>query len=89
MAALRLMLDGRVRARIPLLGDRDRGIVAENLAAIQEDPQKAGHPSFLRRAAPGAWQHTCPHSFVVLYRWDTAPGHPADAVTIEDLVERL
>lgn len=87
MAPLQLRLDPGVVARIDTLSHADRAIVAENISAVLEDP-RAGHPSSLRVAKPKAWQHKCPHSFVVLYRCTEGdPLHPAHIVTIERLVD--
>ena len=72
------------------LGERDLEIVSENIAAVRADPGAAGHPSGLRRAKPLTTQHTCPHSFVVLYRRQGLdPRHPHGVITIEDVVERF
>jgi hypothetical protein len=72
------------------LSPRDREIVRENVLAVRADPQNAGHPSGLRRAKPLAWQHVCPHSWVVLYRWQGGDQtHDYGVITIEDLVERF
>lgn len=72
------------------LGERDREIVSENIAAVLADPAAAGYPSGLRRAKPLTSQHTCPHSFAVLYRWQGLdPQHAFGVITIEDVIERL
>jgi hypothetical protein len=56
---------------------------------VAGDPGAVGHPSFHSRAKRGAWQHVCPRSFLVLYRWSVDPSQPQDAVTIEDLIDRF
>jgi hypothetical protein len=72
------------------LSERDLDVVRDNVAAVRDDPQNVGHPTFLKRAKPKAWQHVCPHSWVVLYRWQGGDeSHPFGVVTIEALVERF
>jgi hypothetical protein len=60
---------------------RDRETVRDNIEEIKNDP-KLGHPSSLRSASPGAWQHNCPHSFVMIYKWD------GECVSVECVVDR-
>ncbi len=85
----RVRFDPIVAQRIETLGARDRDVVRENILQVQENPRDAGHPSFLRRAKLKAWQHVCPHSWVVLFRWQGGDEtQPFDLITIEDLVER-
>lgn len=87
--ALKIRLDPVVTARIDTLGTRDLAVVAENISNVAGDPGAVGHPSFHSRAKRGAWQHVCPRSFLVLYRWSVDPSQPQDAVTIEDLIDRF
>lgn len=85
---LEVKFDPAVRDRLSALSRRDLDVVRENVIAIREDPRGAGHPSGLRRAKRLAWQHKCPHSWVLLFRWQGGDeSHPYGVVTIEDLVE--
>lgn len=81
--------DPAVGDRLKTLGSRDLEIVRENVVAICENPRGFGsHPSGLRVAKHKAWQHKCPHSWVVLFRWQGGDEHhPAQLITVEDLVE--
>jgi mRNA-degrading endonuclease RelE of RelBE toxin-antitoxin system len=73
---------------IKKLGERDRAIVGDNVAAVRDDPRAAGHPSGLKRARQLACQHLCRSRWAVLYRWQGCdPAHPYGVVTVEDLVE--
>ncbi|HSM93121.1 MAG TPA: hypothetical protein VLT47_09550 [Anaeromyxobacteraceae bacterium] len=79
-----------VRDVLRALGDRDRAVVAENIESIAKDPRAVGHPSGLRSARSLAWQHVCPHSFVVVFRWAGGdPGVPDDAIVVEGIVPRF
>ncbi len=91
MAAYTVRYGPSVASRLFTLSKRDLGVVRENVAAIREDPRGFGcHPSGLGRARQLAWQHNCPHSWVVLFRWQGGdPSHPSGVITIEDLVERF
>lgn len=72
------------------MSERARVVVAENLTAILADPQHAGNPSFNRKALLHARQHVCPHSYLVLYRWQGCdPDHEPGVITVDNLVERL
>jgi hypothetical protein len=86
---LHVRVDQAVADRVDTMGARDRDVVRENILSIATQPQRAGCPSFNSRAKQGAWQHVCPHSFVLLYRWGADAAHPPDAVTIEDIVDRF
>ena len=86
---LDIRLTPNVVARIDTLGDRDLAVVSANVSSVARDPQRAGRPSFHSRAKEGAWQHVCPYSFMVLYRWGADQSHPPNAVTIEDIIDRL
>lgn len=87
MPQLDLRLDPIVTDRVRSLSARDRETVRDNIEELRENP-KLGHPSGLSCAKQGAWQHNCPHSFVVLYRWGADQSHPPDLVTIERIVDR-
>ncbi len=89
MARLRVLFQPPVLDRARSLSARDREVVRDNVAELQENPQ-VGHPSSLSSAPKNAWQHNCPHSFVVLYRWgnEQDPAHPVDSITVENVVDR-
>jgi len=90
MPTLAVRFERIVQDRLRTLSSRDLEMVRENVAAIRENPRCLGsHPSGLSRARFKAWQHTCPHSWVVLFRWrEGDETHPPGLITIEDLVER-
>lgn len=88
MGTRTLKFERAVLDTLEKLSERDLDVVRDNVVAVRDDPQHAGHPSSLGRAK--AWQHVCPHSWVVLYRWQGGDEtHPFKVVTIEALVERF
>lgn len=91
MSGYAVRFDPIVTDRLKTLGSRDLDVVRENIAAIRENPRGFGsHPSGLRVAKFKAWQHTCPHSWVVLFRWHEGDEtHPPDLITIENLQDRF
>lgn len=81
-------LDGLVVDRVRSMSQRDRDVIAENVHDLREDPHR-GHPSGLSTAKRLAWQHNCPHSFTLLYRWKGGDqSHPSRLVTIERIIDR-
>jgi hypothetical protein len=85
----RLEFSQPVVDRVQRLSDRDRQVVGDNIAAVLADPQHAGHPCGLSGVRALALQHVCPHSWVVVYRWQGHdPTHPYGVVTVEGLVDR-
>ena len=79
-----------VEGQLANLGSRDLLVIRENIETLVGDPRDGSHPSGLSIARPLAWQHVCPHSFVVVFRWEGCdPTSPPETITIERIAARL